>query len=110
MCGCHSHDTSPTAQAKWAVLEGPLQHKMAHLPRVARMALVGKAVTEAADAVADAALAIGHCQVQPGSDEDKRARASWSCPCATGAWGFTACPLPRVPLRSCHQLPLPMWQ
>ena len=39
------------------------------------MALVGKAVTDTADAVADAALAISHCQVQPGSDEDKRARA-----------------------------------
>ena len=32
----------------------------------------GKAVTDTADVVADAALAIGHCQVQPGSDEDTR--------------------------------------
>ena len=39
------------------------------------MALAGKAVTDTADVAADAALAIGHCQVQPGSDEDKRARA-----------------------------------
>ena len=60
------------AQAKWAVLQGSLQHKVTHLPRVA---LVGKAVTDIADAVADAALAIGNCQVQPGSDPDKRARA-----------------------------------
>ena len=41
------------------------------------MALVGKAVIDTADAVADAALAIGNCQVQPGSHADTRAR-SWS--------------------------------
>ena len=68
------------AQAKWAVLQGSLQHKVAHLPRVARMALVGRAVTDTADVVADAALAIGHCQVQLGSDEDKRARAQLELP------------------------------
>ena len=52
-----------------------MQHKVAHLPRVARMPLVGKALTDTADAVADAALAISNCHVQPGSDADKRARA-----------------------------------
>ena len=62
------------AQAKWAVLQGSLQHKVADLPRVACVALVGKAVTDTADAVADTALAMGNCQVQPGSEEDKRAR------------------------------------
>ena len=62
-------------QREWAVIQGSLLHKVAHLPRVARMALVGKAVTDTADAVADATLATGHCQVQPGSAEDKRARA-----------------------------------
>ena len=99
------------AQAKWAVLQGSLQHKVAQLPRVARMALVGKAVTETADAIADAALAISNCQVQPGADADKRARArSWSCPCVTAAWGSTACPQLRVPLHSCHPPPLPLWQ
>ena len=88
MCGCHSHDTSPTAQAKWAVLEGPLQHKMAHLPRVARMALVGKAVTDIADAVVDSALAIRHCQVQPGPDEDTRARTQLELPMRHGGMGL----------------------
>ena len=39
------------------------------------MPLVGKALTDTADAVADAALAISNCHVQPGSDADKRARA-----------------------------------
>ena len=57
------------------MLQGSLQHKVAHLARVAHMALVGKAVTDTGHAVADAALAIGHYQVQPGSHEDKRARA-----------------------------------
>ena len=76
------------AQAKWAVLQGSLQHKVAHLPRVARMALVGKAVTDTADVVADAALAIGHCQVQPGSDEDKRARAQLQLPMRHGGMGL----------------------
>ena len=89
-------------KAKWAVLQGSLQHKVAHL------LLVGKAVTDTADAVADAPLAIGHCQVQPGSDDDNRARAQLELPMRRG--DFTTCPLPRVPLRSSHQLPLPMWQ
>ena len=61
--------------------------------------------TDTADVVAHAALAIGHCQVQPGCDEGNVHARSWSCPCATGAWEFTACPLPRVLLRLCHQLP-----
>ena len=41
---------------------------------------MGKAVTDTADTVADAALAIGHCQVQPGSDDDNRARAQLELP------------------------------
>ena len=57
-----------------------MQHKVAHLPQVERTALVGKAVTETADAVADAALAIGNCQVQPSSDADKRVRAQLELP------------------------------
>ena len=68
------------AQAQWAVLQGSLQHKVAHLPQVARKELVLKALTDTADAVADAALAIGGCQVHPGSDEDKRARAQLELP------------------------------
>ena len=70
------------------MLQGSLQHKVAHLPRVARMALVGKAVTDTADVVADAALAIGHCQVQPGSGEDKRARAQLEQPMRHGGMGL----------------------
>ena len=69
------------AQAKWAVLQGSLQHKVTHLPRVA---LVGKAVTDIADAVADAALAIGNCQVQPGAD----ARAQLELPMRHGGMGL----------------------
>ena len=68
------------AQAKWTVLQGSLQNKVAHLPWVARMALVGKAATDTADAVANAALAIGSYQVLPGSDADKRARAQLELP------------------------------
>ena len=49
------------AQAKWALLQGSLQRKVAYLPRVARMALVGKAVNDTADAVTDTALAIVNC-------------------------------------------------
>ena len=86
------------AQARWAVLQGSLQHKVAHLPRVARMALVGKAVTDTADAT----LAIGPCQVQPGSDEGTRARAQLELPMCHGGMG--------LPLRFCPQLPIPMWQ
>ena len=75
------------AQAKWTALQGSLQHKVAHLPRVARKALVVKAVTDTADAVADAALAIGHCQVQPDSDEHKRARVQLQLPIRHGGMG-----------------------
>ena len=70
------------------MLQGSLQHKVAHLPRVARIALVGKAATNTADAVADAALAIGNCQVQPGSDADKSARAQLELPMRHGGMGL----------------------
>ena len=41
-----------------------------------------------AGAVAGAALAIGHCQVQLGSDEDKRARAQLEPPMRHGGMGL----------------------
>ena len=72
-------------QREWAVIQGSLLHKVAHLPRVAGRALVGEHVTDTADAVANATLAIGHCQVQPRSDEDKRARAQLELPMCHGA-------------------------
>ena len=100
------------AQAKWAVLQGALQHKVPHLPRVARMALMGKAVTDTADAVADAALATGNWQL-PGAEELRRRQArarSWGSPCVTAARGSTACPPLKVTLHSCNLPPLPMWQ
>ena len=57
------------------------------------MALVGKAVPDTADAVddaalSDAALSIGHCQVQPGFDEDTRARAQLELPMRHGGMGL----------------------
>ena len=79
-------------RAQWAVLQGSLQHKVAHLPRVARKELVLKAVTDTADAVADAALAIGGCQVHPGSEEDKRARAQLELPMRHGGMGLHRMP------------------
>ena len=80
------------AQVQWAVLQGSLQHKVAHLPRVARKELVLKAVTDTADAVADAALAIGGCQVHPGSEEGKRARAQLELPMRHGGMGLHRMP------------------
>ena len=55
---------------------------------MARIALVGKAVSDTADAVANAALAIVHCQVQPGSDEDKRARVQLELSIRCGGMGL----------------------
>ena len=52
------------------------------------MELMGKAVPNTADAVADSALAIGHCQVQPGSDEDKCARPQLELPMRHGGIGL----------------------
>ena len=49
---------------------------------------VGKDVTDTADVVADAALVIGHCQVQPSSDEDTRARAQLELPMRHGGMGL----------------------
>ena len=63
------------AQCKFVVLQGSLQHRVAHLPRVARWLAVEGAMSAAADAVADAALQIGNCKVSPGSEDDTCARA-----------------------------------
>ena len=52
------------------------------------MAPMGKVITDTADAVADAALAIGNCQVQPGSDADKRACAQLELPIRHGGMGL----------------------
>ena len=76
------------AKAKWAVFQGSLQYKVARLPRVVRMALVRKVVTGTADDVAEAALANSHCQVQPGSDEEKRTHAQLELHMRHGGMGL----------------------
>jgi hypothetical protein len=58
------------AQCPWAALQGSLQHREAHLPLVAQWALVENALTDTTNAVADAALKIEQCQVQPGLAAD----------------------------------------
>ena len=69
-----------------------MQHKVANLPRVVRMALVHKAVTDTADAVAKAALSSRGNQVQRGSDEDKRTRAQLEMPMRFGGMGLQRMP------------------
>jgi hypothetical protein len=72
------------AQCQWAVLRGSLQHRVVHLPRVARWAQVENALTDTPNAVADAALKIGQCQVQPGSATDRGARVQLELPMRHG--------------------------
>jgi hypothetical protein len=77
-------EVSDTAHAspcpcQWAVLQGSLQHRVARLPHVDRWAHVENALTDTAN-VADAALTIGQCQVQPGSEADAGARVQLELP------------------------------
>ena len=76
MCSRHTHFTSSMtllpAETEWAVHQGSLLLKVAHLSWVARVALVGKPVTDTAETVADAALETSSCQVRPLSDERKQ--------------------------------------
>ena len=75
------------------------------------MALVGKSVTDTADAVADAALAISNCQVQTGSDEDKRAHAQLELPMRHGGMGLhRLSPAEGSAAFLSSAAPLPMWQ
>ena len=84
-----------------------LKHKVAHLPWVVRRALVGKAVTDTADAVTDAALAISNCQVQQDADEDEREHAQLELPMRHRRMGPHRLP----PVEgACHQPPLSVWQ
>ena len=75
------------AQCKFAVLQGSLQHRVAHLP-VARWSVVEGAMSAAADAIADTALQIGNCQVSPGSEDDMYARAQLQLPMRHGGMGL----------------------
>ena len=76
------------AQGKNAVLQGSLKHEVAHFSPVTHMALVGKAVSDTADAAADAALAIEYYEVQPSSDVDPRARAQLELHMREGGTGL----------------------
>ena len=76
------------AKRTFAFLEGSLQHRVAHLPHVSRWSAVEGALSAAADAVADAALQIGNCQVSPGSEDDACMPAQLNLPMRHGAMGL----------------------
>jgi hypothetical protein len=97
------------AQCQWAVLQGSQQRRVAHLPRVARWAEVENALTDTTNAVADAALKIGQCQVQPGSAADGVARAQLELPMRHAAWGSIASHLRRALQPSSPRQPSRTW-
>ena len=95
------------AQCKFAVLQGSLQHRVAHLP-VARWSVVEGAMSAAADAIADTALQIGNCQVSPGSEDDMYARAQLQLPMRHGGMGLHRLSPAEGSAASSHQRRSPM--
>ena len=70
------------------MLQGSLQHRVAHLPCVARWELVTEAVRSTARRMADAALALAQCTPTAGSQEDLSARAQLELPMRHGGMGL----------------------
>ena len=108
VCGCCSHDTAPTGSSQVGGASGfPAAQSGPPAPWHAwrwweklsptRPTSLPTPPSQSVTARCSQALKRTHVHAHSGS-----------CPYATGAWDFTACPLPRAPLRFCPQLPLPM--
>ena len=109
VCSCRSHDTAPTGITQVGGAPGfPAAQSGPPAPGGTHGTGGKSSLTQPRSSPTPPSQSVTATYSQALTRTNVHA-SSWSCPCATGAWGSNAYPQPRVPPRSCPQPPLPKW-